>query len=366
MPEDADVHRCFATEYVTARQRLLDRAEKMEIEVETLPISKKGPHDETLSTDFLWIGSADAKKIILHTSGVHGVEGFPGSASAMWIMDGFSSGELKLSDDCAIVFAHIINPWGMAWLRRVNEDNVDLNRNFLPPGEAYDGEPENYEKLDHLLNPTSMKKGREYYTIRAAWHSFKLGFANAKQAVQEGQYTRPKSLQYGGAKLSEASQNFIDWCERKLTHAKQVVWIDFHTGLGPFGIDSLLVAEGTNEEALKARYGGRIQPLDPAKGVAYKIRGGIQAGIESRFPNIEWTSITQEFGTIKPIPLLKLARAENRITQWSGKTPLRLLQSDERRNMLDAFNPRSMKWRKMILLRSRAIIEDAIAHLSEE
>jgi predicted deacylase len=319
-----------------------------------------------LSTDFVWIGSADAKKIILHTSGVHGVEGFPGSASAMWIMDGFSSGELKLSDDCAIVFAHIINPWGMAWLRRVNEDNVDLNRNFLPPGEAYDGEPENYEKLDHLLNPTSMKKGREYYTIRAAWHSFKLGFANAKQAVQEGQYTRPKSLQYGGAKLSEASQNFIDWCERKLTHAKQVVWIDFHTGLGPFGIDSLLVAEGTNEEALKARYGGRIQPLDPAKGVAYKIRGGIQAGIESRFPNIEWTSITQEFGTIKPIPLLKLARAENRITQWSGKTPLRLLQSDERRNMLDAFNPRSMKWRKMILLRSRAIIEDAIAHLSEE
>ena len=32
MPEDAEVHRCFATEYVTARQRLLDQAEKMELE----------------------------------------------------------------------------------------------------------------------------------------------------------------------------------------------------------------------------------------------------------------------------------------------------------------------------------------------
>ena len=366
MPEDADIHRCFATEYVTARQRLLDRAEKMELEIETMAISKKGPHEETLSTDFLWIGPEDATKLILHTSGVHGVEGFPGSAAAMWILEGIQSKELVLPDDCAIAFAHAINPWGMAWLRRVNEDNADLNRNFLPPGEAYDGEPENYARLDHLLNPTSMKSGREYYTIRAAWHSFKLGFANAKQAVQEGQYTRPTSLQYGGSELAESSRNFIDWCERRLTDVNQIVWIDFHTGLGPFGVDSLLVAEDVDEANLKMRYGERIQPLDPEKGVAYKIRGGIQAGIKSRFPEKEWTNITQEFGTIKPIPLLKLARAENRLTQWSGKPPLRLLQSKERRDMLDAFNPRSQKWRRMILLRSRAIIGDAISHLSEE
>ena len=151
-----------------------------------------------------------------------------------------------------------------------------------------------------------------------------------------------------------------------MTHTKRIVWIDFHTGLGPFGVDSLLVGEGVDESALKERYGPRIQPLDPKKGVAYKIRGGIQSGIEARFPDKEWTSITQEFGTIKPIPLLKLARAENRLTQWSGKPPLRLLQSKERQEMLDAFNPRSMRWRRMILERSRAIIEDAIRHQSEE
>ena len=27
-------------------------------------------------------------------------------------------------------FIHALNPFGFAWLRRVNEDNVDLNRNF--------------------------------------------------------------------------------------------------------------------------------------------------------------------------------------------------------------------------------------------
>ena len=243
---------------------------------------------------------------------------------------------------------------------------IDLNRNFLAPGERYEGEPENYAELDHLLNPKGMQKGREYYTIRAAWHSFRLGFANAKQAVQEGQYTRPNSLQFGGSELAESSKNFISWCERNLSEAQKIVWIDFHTGLGPFGVDSLLVGEGEDDESLKQKYGNRIQPLDPEKGVAYKIRGGIQAGIEARFPDKEWTSITQEFGTIKPIPLLRLARAENRLTQWSGKPPLRLLVSTERRQMLDAFNPRSLKWRKMILQRSRAIIVDAISHLSEE
>ena len=302
MLEEADVQRCFASEYVTARQQFLDRAERMDLEIESVPISKKGPHDEILSTDYIWFGAKDANKLILHTSGVHGVEGFPGSAAAVHILDGLRKKQLVLPDDCAIAFAHIINPWGMAWLRR----------------------------------------------------------------VQEGQYTRPKSLQYGGGKMAEASRNFIGWCERNLTNVQQIVWIDFHTGLGPFGVDSLLVGEDVDEAVLKHRYGSRIQPLDPKKGVAYKIRGGIQAGIEARFPEKDWTSITQEFGTIKPIPLLRLARAENRLTQWSGKPPLRLLSSKERREMLDAFNPRSLKWRKMILERSQAIIVDAITHLSEE
>ena len=85
MLEDADIDRCFASEYVTARQQFLDRAERMDLVVESIPISKKGPHDETLSTDYLWLGPKDAKKLILHTSGVHGVEGFPGSAAAVHI-----------------------------------------------------------------------------------------------------------------------------------------------------------------------------------------------------------------------------------------------------------------------------------------
>ncbi len=51
--------------------------------------------------------------------------------------------------------------------------------------------------------------------------------------------------------------------------------------------------------------------LDPTAGVAYKIRGGMQKGIGLLFPNTSWTSITQEFGTIKSVNVIKALRAEN-------------------------------------------------------
>ena len=40
----------------------------------------------------------------------------------------------------------------MAKIRRVNEGNVDLNRNFLAHGEDYTG-IRRHKRLDHLLNP---------------------------------------------------------------------------------------------------------------------------------------------------------------------------------------------------------------------
>jgi len=41
-----------------------------------------------------------------------------------------SGGERKLP---TIVFVHALNPYGMKMWRRVNENNVDLNRNFIVP-----------------------------------------------------------------------------------------------------------------------------------------------------------------------------------------------------------------------------------------
>ena len=100
-----------------------------------------------------------------------------------------------------------------------------------------------------------------------------------------------------------------------------MVWIDFHTGLGPFGVDSLLIS-GDDSEAeltrLKTHYGDTVQPNDPDAGVAYRIRGGMMNGVSSKWQDIDWTLITQEFGTVKPLQVIKSLRAENRMTHWSA------------------------------------------------
>src|SRR6478672_7572941 len=75
-------------------------------------------------------------------SGTHGVEGFCGSGCQVgFLVDRVYEGLPKTVD---VALVHALNPFGFAWLRRVNENNVDLNRNFqdftkpLPPSPAYD------------------------------------------------------------------------------------------------------------------------------------------------------------------------------------------------------------------------------------
>ena len=75
-------------------------------------------------------------------SGTRGVEGFCGSGCQVgFLVERVYEG---LPKSVGVVLVHALNPYGFAWLRRVNEENVDLNRNFRdfakppPSSSAYD------------------------------------------------------------------------------------------------------------------------------------------------------------------------------------------------------------------------------------
>jgi len=70
-------------------------------------------------------------------SGTHGIEGFAGSACQAGILHA----GIELPPDTGLLLVHAINPYGFAWGRRVNEDNVDLNRNFVSHGGSYPANP---------------------------------------------------------------------------------------------------------------------------------------------------------------------------------------------------------------------------------
>ncbi len=81
-----------------------------------------------LAIDVATIGADDAPTVVT-SSGVHGVEGFFGLAVQHAILVRLR--QARAESNIRHVLIHGVNPFGFSRIRRFNEENVDLNRNFL-------------------------------------------------------------------------------------------------------------------------------------------------------------------------------------------------------------------------------------------
>ena len=360
----------WSKDYQSAKEKFNERIVLLKnkgfsVEHTQLDIKEKGPNGDNLYIDALWIGKSDSNKLYMSTSGIHGVEGFAGSAIQLSILDKLNS----IPDKTALAFIHILNPWGMSWIRRENESNVDLNRNFLEEGEKYLGSHEHYIKLNPLINIEYPASQKDFFGIKMLLHAMLNGKTKTKQAYAEGQYDFPKGLHFGGHKLEKGPFCFIDWLKAHLGDVKDCVWTDLHTGLGESGEDSLLVDLAPDHEKfinLKEQpFGNRIMSLDPTAGVAYKIRGGMQKGIGLLFPNTSWTSITQEFGTIKSVNVIKALRAENSWTHYGNLKNSSLLNHWSKKDVLNAFRPQDKSWEEKIENRGNILFQQSMDYLSQ-
>ena len=337
-----------------------------------LKLGIKGPEAEELAIDIAVIGSLKSGKAIMSSSGVHGVEGYPGSAIQLSIMDKLAKS--PPFDDHAVILIHAVNPYGMAWWRRFNENNVDLNRNFLRTDEHYSGVPEGYEEVKDFINPKTIPKKREpSFNIRALMLILRHGFNNLKQAVAEGQYQYPTAIQYGGSKLESGPTMLIEWLMTNLASTNKLFAIDHHTGLGPSGHDTLLLPlelkfdDREKFAKLQNLFPGHIELLDAKSGVGYEIKGDIHQGLVNRFPNISWTYLTQEFGTFKPIKVIRANRDENRWTQWGSHIDEAGAKNHwSRYNLLRIFNPNDANWQEKIILRGNVVFDSATQYLLSE
>src|SRR3989442_7548534 len=118
----------------------------------------------------------------------------------------------------------------MAWLRRFNEHNVDLNRNFVDSAK-YEGAPPAYAKLNSFLNPPS-PPASDFYFLKAAYLILRYGMPAIKQAVVGGQYAFPKGLFFGGSRIEQGPERYQRFLANRLSMAERAVAIDVHTGLG--------------------------------------------------------------------------------------------------------------------------------------
>ena len=129
---------------------------------------------------------------------------------------------------------HALNPYGFAWLRRVNEDNIDLNRNFhdfskdLPSCSAYE---ELHDWLVPLEWDGEIRKRADDNLLKYIAAKGKPAF---QTAVTSGQHTRPTGLFYSGTTKTWSNRTLRGILGEHLpASAKTVAVLDFHTGLGP-------------------------------------------------------------------------------------------------------------------------------------
>jgi uncharacterized protein DUF2817 len=339
----------FSEDYFIARDRFRRNAAQAGGRALVLQISAKGPRGEDLTIDVAWFGSESPRRVLVHSSGLHGVEGFAGSAIQLQLLDHLPA----IPIDMALILVHVLNPFGMSWLRRVNENNVDLNRNFRGD-ESRSMTAATYSRLDGFLNPRSGPHSDSFY-LKAITLILRHGMAPLKQAIVGGQYDFPKGLFFGGTRMEEGPRLYETFLSEHVALVDRAVVIDVHTGVGRYAEDLVLV-EAEDCDRLRNRFGPRVTPLEPDKGAAYRVEGGLQSMIFRVFSKTRPIFVGQEFGTYNPIKVLHALREENRWHHFGGAS----LEHGTKRAIKETFCPADEVWRKAVLERGQELISQAM------
>jgi len=286
---------------------------------------------------------------VVTSSGVHGVEGFFGSAIQLALLDRI--GQSNAEPHIRHVLIHGVNPFGFSRLRRFNEDNVDLNRNFLAASDDYQGAPDGYSRLDGFLNPQSPPSRFELFKVKAIWNIWRHGLQALKQSVAGGQYRFPSGLFFGGHGPCESTRIIRENCDAWMGSAQKVVHIDFHSGLGAFGRYKLLLAEDADSANISwhtEAFGKEcVEPFATADGTAYKVSGLWGEWMQQHFGACEYRFVAAEFGTYELIRVLGAIRAENRAHHYGDEDSAIYVAA--KAELLECFCPHDESWRKRVV-----------------
>lgn len=326
----------FSENYKQAAERFQSAVLKSKGKFEALNLK-----DKDLQIGTAYFGPESPKHLILHSTGLHGVEAYVGSAIQLKILDrGFD-----LPNDTGILLIHCMNPYGMKQNRRFNENNVDLNRNFI---DELDSLPRNeqYNRIARLLNPQKPKELKNF-KLKAMLQIARKGFATLQQAVAQGQYEHPEGLFYGGDRIEEGPSLVLAYLESKFGSITSLAGLDVHSGLGKFNQEQLFLEGNFSQEQhkrLETCYGSQVEHVQLNAKNSYEISGGWIQRVALMYGNQNVHMLTQEFGVNSPLNVLKALRRENWAYHHSQQNRLQY-QLD----LKHMFCPESEVWRSSSL-----------------
>lgn len=355
---------CFSTSYREARERFLERADALGAPVvtHTNPVAT-GPAGEELATDVVDLTVPDADRALVLVCGTHGVEGFAGSAI---LLDRLPMLTALRELGIGVVAAHSLNPYGFAWLRRVNEDNVDLNRNFVDHARPPHNDP--YEQVHEAL-VLSDWNGPSHAAADAALGGLleRCGPRHVQAAITGGQWRHEDGLFYGGTAPVWSNRTWRRIIRDALPGHRHVAYIDLHTGLGRRGHGEPIFRGGRDPGALaRARrwYGQALTQSEDGTSSSTPITGNTASALADELGDgTRLTAITLEFGTRSELSVLSALRADNWLHLHGG--PDAPQAAEVHAQMNDAFCPDDPAWRTDVLAAAARVIDRCVAGLRD-
>jgi len=267
---------------------------------ETIPHPLKGPNGELLQVSVARLGSARATRVLLVLSGTHGVEGFAGAGIQTGLLHHARS--IPMCPETAVLFVHLINPWGPAWNRREDHDNVDLFRNFLYAHDPVTPDPL-FDEIDDAMDLANLeRRSAAENEARRDQLLAKYGQARIVAAIRRGQHHRPRAMTYHGQGPCWSRKVLEQLLRGELAGCTHLAMLDIHTGFGKYGEGLVMAYDPPGD----ARY-ERVKRW--MSGDIYTPGGDFDIPAHSKspygfiaewIPGLQVTAAILEFGTFDP------------------------------------------------------------------
>ena len=288
------------------------------------------PDGDEVTIDWIAAEALEKKeRVLIFTTGEHGVEGYAGAAALQLFLDEFL---VRLDPrTTGLLLVHAINPWGMKHRRRVNAANVDLNRSFVTDFAPLASANPDYDLLSGLLNPARplgwAEGARLLFVARVVATLARYGMVRLREATLRGQFSHPRGIYFGGQAPQEETTLMMGLFDEAIRGYAQMLTLDMHTGYGPRDQMTLVASaqEKRSSQEMQARFGvPRVSAANPQE--FYSIQGDMIEYLYSlmaqKFPDRPFFAASFEFGTFGDSTLAVLRSlfamvAENQV-HWQG------------------------------------------------
>ncbi|MCF6333404.1 MAG: M14 family metallopeptidase [Draconibacterium sp.] len=374
---DPSSQQYFQDSYVECRSAFRFQANKLSTKIDSVQIFSRivpSKTDDDLTLDFCYVpAQKETKKLLILTSGTHGVEGFVGSAVQKMFMNEVLT--VEMLDNVGILFVHGINPFGFKYVRRVTENNVDFNRNCDTNKSLFSSKNSGYNDLYTMLNPEGKVNTKslknKFFLVVAIDKLLQESMASLRQAILQGQYEHKKGLYFGGDNFEPQLAILGEVFKKISLDYESVFNIDLHTGYGERGTCHLFpnpIDDSKVKSTLENIFDGyQINWGDSDD--FYTINGSFTDYIGKLLSDKFYLPMLFEYGTLNSQTTIGSVKSlhnmvlENQGAQFGYKSTSDSLKV--KHSFMEMYNPSSEKWRTKIMIDSKAILIQAMKNYDD-